>query len=171
MCQQGRTECPFFGRSRANVIGQVLFKRFFEKDRVVIVWKAIMEDELYPRDPMTLLANQQAWVVLEKGPTPGTSRVKSYIERLPPSRAGKEVELDSMMKSLHIPSNYTPREVVESAGSCEAFSPKPGMMTEYCMKTFQELANKHEEVVVAHTKRLAAERAALKSSRESTTIL
>ncbi|OQR90888.1 aldo-keto reductase [Thraustotheca clavata] len=170
MCQQGRTECPFFGRSRANVIGQVLFKRFFEKDRIVIVWKAIMEDELYPRDPMTLLANQQAWVVIEKGLTPSTSRVKSYIERLPPSRAGKEVALDDMMKSMHIPSNYDKRDIVESAGACEAFSPKPGMMTEYCMKTFQEMANNHEEIVIAHTKRLAALRAG-ESTASTTTVL
>ncbi|OQR92515.1 hypothetical protein ACHHYP_03603 [Achlya hypogyna] len=157
MCKQGRTECPFFGKSRANVIGQVLFKRFYAKDRVVIVWKAIMEDELYPRDPMTLLANQQAWIIMEKGLTPGTSRVKSYIERLPPSRAGKEVALDDMMKSMHIPTDYGRREkVIENLGVCEAFAPKPGMMTEYCMNSFQEMANKHEEAVLAHTERLAA---------------
>ncbi|KDO19971.1 hypothetical protein SPRG_13076 [Saprolegnia parasitica CBS 223.65] len=156
MCKQGRTECPFFGKSRANVIGQVLFKRFYEKDRVVIVWKAIMEDELYPRDPMTLLANQQAWIIVQKGTTPGTCRVKSYIERLPPSRAGKEVALDDMMKSMHIPSDYGRREKpIENIGVCEAFAPKPGMMTEYCMNSFQEMANKHEEAVVAQAKRLA----------------
>ncbi|ETV98582.1 hypothetical protein H310_08704 [Aphanomyces invadans] len=180
VCKSGEAGCPFFGKSRATIICSPLCRRYIEPNRVVILWKSVLEDELYPRDPTHLVSNQNGWMVVEADGD-NSCHVKSYVERLAPMRAGKVVALDEMMKSLHIPSSYADEmNAAEKgqAGRCGSTAvvikddnavagstctqTDVGVMSEYFMRSFIGMAQCNEfKTMELATKLLKAKTAPL----------
>ncbi|RHY20693.1 hypothetical protein DYB25_005815 [Aphanomyces astaci] len=79
-----------------------LYRRYFEENRVCIVWKSILEDECYPLDDSVLRVHQSGWIVIEgdaKSPAT-TSRFKLFVQRHSPSRAGKLIHLTDVFQFI-----------------------------------------------------------------------
>ncbi|RHY71318.1 hypothetical protein DYB30_007904, partial [Aphanomyces astaci] len=79
-----------------------LYRRYFEENRVCIVWKSILEDECYPLDDSVLRVHQSGWIVVEgdaKSPAT-TSRFKLFVQRHSPSRAGKLIHLTDVFQFI-----------------------------------------------------------------------
>ena len=52
------------GRYEHNTLkweDRLIVKRIFSKDRVVIFWQSILEDELLPTDPNCWILNETGW--------------------------------------------------------------------------------------------------------------
>jgi len=46
------------------ISGRFLYRRYFEVDRIVIVWQSIVDDECFPVTDDTLVLNQRGWYVV-----------------------------------------------------------------------------------------------------------
>ncbi|OQR89377.1 hypothetical protein ACHHYP_06324 [Achlya hypogyna] len=66
---------------------RLLMKRYREANRVVIVMRTILEDELTPHDPAALVTNKSAWFILE--PVDSRTRVKFYQKTTLPMVQGE----------------------------------------------------------------------------------
>ncbi|ETV98586.1 hypothetical protein H310_08707 [Aphanomyces invadans] len=79
-----------------------LYRRYFEPNRVCIVWKSILEDECYPLDESVMRVHQSGWIVIEgdaKNPAT-TSKFKLFVQRHSPSRAGKLIHLTDVFQFI-----------------------------------------------------------------------
>ncbi|EQC26354.1 hypothetical protein SDRG_15840 [Saprolegnia diclina VS20] len=78
-----------------------LYRRYYEDNRVVIVWKSILEDECYPLDESVMRVHQSGWMVIEgdvKNPT--QSLYKLFVQRHSPTRAGKLIHLTDVFQFI-----------------------------------------------------------------------
>ncbi|KAF0689722.1 Aste57867_18833 [Aphanomyces stellatus] len=78
-----------------------LYRRYYEENRVCIVWKSILEDECYPLDESVMRVHQSGWIVVDgdvKDPT--KSRFKLFVQRHSPSRAGKLIHLTDVFQFI-----------------------------------------------------------------------
>ncbi|KAH9097356.1 hypothetical protein LEN26_017082 [Aphanomyces euteiches] len=92
-----------------------LYRRYYEKNRICIVWKSIMEDDCYPLDESVMRVHQSGWIVVEGETSPDTSssplppsssppstscRLKLFVQRHSPSRAGKLIHLTDVFQFI-----------------------------------------------------------------------
>ncbi|OQR90891.1 hypothetical protein THRCLA_09165 [Thraustotheca clavata] len=83
------------------VSARFLYRRYFEKNRVVIVWKSILEDECLPLDENVMRVHQSGWMVIEGDPkNPSQSLYKLFIQRHSPTRAGQLLQLTDIYQYI-----------------------------------------------------------------------
>ncbi|CAK4624484.1 unnamed protein product, partial [Aphanomyces euteiches] len=64
--------------------GNSLYKRFPGPDRVVIVARTVLEDEVYPFSEGTLILNQSVWIVIEQLQHDQKCQMKYFYKCTPP---------------------------------------------------------------------------------------
>ncbi|KDO18858.1 hypothetical protein SPRG_21630 [Saprolegnia parasitica CBS 223.65] len=78
-----------------------LYRRYYEDNRVVIVWKSILEDECYPLDESVMRVHQSGWMVIEGDvKNPSQSLYKLFVQRHSPTRAGKLIHLTDVFQFI-----------------------------------------------------------------------
>ncbi|KAH9097359.1 hypothetical protein LEN26_017085 [Aphanomyces euteiches] len=161
LCKSGVTHCPFFGKSRATITCSPLCQKIEESSRIVILWKSILEDELFPISPSQLVSNQNGWMVIEQDGE-HSCHVKTYIERLAPVRAGELVGVEEMMKAMQLPTQCD-KEASKSATfkqdpSADDLPPDVGVTSHYFMQSFIGSARCDEEQTIALAKQIMLQR-------------
>ncbi|OQR82343.1 hypothetical protein ACHHYP_16197 [Achlya hypogyna] len=70
--------------SDAKLGSRLILRRYIEKDRIVLLWRSILHDELYPHADGQLIDNRCGWVVVyPKGPH--TCYIQGYVTQMTPS--------------------------------------------------------------------------------------